>query len=546
MRRLPAPVFRLLFSVLCVLPPVFWTAGCARRETPAEAGIRTQTLLVGNAAEPADLDPQTATVLSDQIVQMALFEGLTALDEQTTGLVPAAAERWEPSPDGLTWIFHLRNGLKWSNGEALTADDFIQSWRRVLSPAFAGENAWYLYAVKNAEAYNSGKLSEASALGFAAPDARTVVVHLEHPTPYLPALVSLPAWFPVNPRVVEKFGGTTRRGTAWTRAGHHVSNGPFQLKEWTPNARIVVEKNPHYWDAPRSTLRQIIFFPIENPDVEERNFRAGQLHVTFNLPVDKIAYWRTHDDAKLRLDPIEQANFLRFNTTRPPLTDARVRRALSLAIDRDTLARTVLQGSRQPAYALTPPGTGGYTARAGVHVDFEAARRLLAEAGHPGGRGLPTLELQCRNDELSPKLAEALQAIWQRELGVRVSLAPVEQKTWVQNQQTLDYTITLAAWTADYPDPVTFLGLFTSDSGYNWTGWKNPGYDHLLGQAATTLDAHQRYEVFQRAEQLLLDEAPVAPAFVGAQAYLIHPAVRGWTPAPLVFRRYQYVSLQAP
>ncbi len=520
--------------------------GCSRRETPVEAGIRTQTLLVGNAAEPADLDPQTSTVLNDQIIQMALFEGLTVLDEQTTVPVPAAAERWEVSPDGLVWTFHLRAGLKWSNGEPLTADDFLQSWRRVLNPVFAAEGAWYLFAVRNAEAFNAGRLADITAVGLAASDDRTLVITLERPAPYLPALVSMPSWFPVNPRVLAKFGALDRRGTTWTRPGNLVSNGPFLLKEWTPNDRIVVGKNSFYWDAARTRLRQIIFFPIENPEVEERNFRAGQLHVTFNLPITKIAAWRERDPTRLRLDPQLQINFLRFNVTKPPLTDPRVRRALSLAIDRDTVARTVLQGSRQPAHSVTPPGTGGYTARAGVDLDFEAARRLLADAGFPEGRGLPAIELQCRNNELSPRLAEALQAAWQRELGVRVTISPVEQKTWVQNQQTLNYAMTIAAWTADYPDPVTFLGLFTADSSYNWTGWKNPTYDRLMGEAAGTLDAHQRYEIFQQAEKTLLEDAPVAPLHLGAQTYLLHPAVHGWVPAPLVFRRFQQITLQAP
>jgi oligopeptide transport system substrate-binding protein len=521
-------------------------AGCSRRETPVETGIRTQTLLVGNAAEPADLDPQTSAVLNDQIILMALFEGLTVLDEQTTAPVPAAAEHWEVSPDGLVWTFHLRTGLQWSNGEPLTADDFLQSWRRALNPAFAAEGAWYFFPVRNAVAYNEGKLKDVSAVGLAAPDAATLVITLERPAPYLPALVSLPSWFPINPRVVAKFGGMEKRGTAWTRPGNLVSNGPFKLKEWIPNARIVVAKNPHHWEAARTMLQQISFFPIENPDVEERDFRAGQLHVTFNLPVSKLAGWREREPARLRLDPVLQANFLRFNTTLAPLSDARVRRALSLAIDRDTLARTVLQGSRLPAHSFTPSGTGGYTARAAVGLDFAAARQLLVEAGHPGGTDIPVIELQCRTDELSPRLAEALQATWQRELGLHIAIAPVEQKTWVQNQQTLNYGITLAAWTADYPDPVTFLGLFTSDSSYNWTGWKSAAYDQLLGEAATTLDAHQRYEVFQRAEKLLLEDAPVAPLHVGAQTYLIHPAVQGWVPAPLVFRRFQQISMRAP
>jgi len=524
----------------------FVAAGCARHENPADAGIRTGTLLIGNGAEPQDLDPQVVTVLSDQNIMMALFEGLTALDEQTTKPVPAAAERWESSADGLTWTFHLRAELKWSNGEPLTASDFVASWRRVLDPAMASENGWYFYAVKNAEAFNSGRLRDFSAVGLAAPDARTLVIQLEHPTPFLPALVSLPSWFPVNPRVVAKFGGQDRRGSAWTRPGNHVGNGPFRLAEWTPNSRIVVVRNPHYWDDARNRLNRIEFSAIENPETEERDFRVGQLHVTYFLPLDKIPAWREHDPARLRLDPQSQANFLRLNVTRPPLNDARVRRALSLAIDRETLTRTVLRGSRQPAFALTPPGTGGYTARAGVHADFDAARGLLAEAGFPGGRGLPELELQCRNDGINPKLAEAFQEIWRRELGVRVAIAPLEQKTWIQNQQTLSYGITLAAWTADYPDPVTFLGLFSSDNAYNWTGWRNPEYDRLLAEAARTLEPVARYEVFQQAEKLLLEEAPVAPVYVGAQTYLIHPAVRGWVPAPLVYRRYQFVALESP
>jgi oligopeptide transport system substrate-binding protein len=529
-----------------VLLAIISLAGCARRETPVEAARRTQTLIVGNAAEPADLDPQLVTVLTDQNIMMALFEGLTALDEKSTEPVPAAAEKWEPSADGLTWTFHLRAGLKWSNGEVLTAGDFVAAWRRALNPALAAENAWYLYAVKNAEAFNTGKITDASQLGLAAPDDRTIVITLAQPTPYLPALVSLPAWFPVNLRVTEKYGGATQRGNPWTHAGHHVGNGPFLLKEWSPNARIVAEKNPYHWEAAKTELQQIVFLPTENPDAEERSFRAGQMHVTFNLPVAKIPAWRERAPEQLRLDPTLQTVFLRLNVTRPPLDNPKVRRALSLAIDRDLLAKTVLQGSRQPAHSLTPPGTGGYTSRAGADTDFEAARKLLAEAGFPGGKGLPAIEIQARNDELMPKLAEALQATWQRELGIQTSIAPMEQKTWIQNQKDLSYGVTIAAWTADFPDPVTFLGLFTSDSSYNWTGWKNPVFDELLARAGMTLDAKQRYELFQQAEALLLAESPVAPVHFGAQTYLISPQVKGWVPAPLVFRRYQYVTLQAP
>lgn len=518
-------------------------ASCAKHETPAATGSRTQTLLVGNYAEPADLDPQTAAVLSDQNILMALFEGLTALDEQSAQPVPAAAERWEVSADGLIWTFHLRAGLKWSNGETLTADDFVQSWRRILVPALAAENASYLYALKNAEALNAGKLTDPTVLGAAAPDPRTVVLTLERPTPYLPALVSLPAWFPVNVRVLAKFGPLTERGTPWTRAGNLVGNGAFSLKEWSPNARIVAAQNPHYWDTAHRQLQAVVFVPIENSDTEERDFRAGQLHLTFTLPVSKLATWREREPAKLRVDPLLQTIFLRLNTTKPPLNDPRVRRALSLAIDRDTLARTVLAGSRAPAHSFTPPSTGSYTARVHLGTDFDAARKLLAEAGHPGGKDLPALEIQTLNNDLHSKLAEALQAIWRRELGVRVTVAPTEQRTWISNQQTLNYAISTASWTADFPDPITFLGLFPTGGTYNWTGWSNPTYDKLLDSAALATDAAKRAEIFQQAEALLLTDAPVAPIFFGAQIYLIDPAVKNWAPAPLVFHRYQLTHL---
>src|SRR3954470_10441779 len=214
-------------------------SGCGKRETPVEEGIRTRTLLVGNAAEPADLDPHLASVLNDQIIVNALFEGLTLLDERTTNPLPAAAESWSVSPDGLVWTFRLREGLKWSNGDPFTADDFMQAWRRVLNPEFAADNAWYLFALKNAEAYNAKKIPDVTAVGFKAPDARTLVLTLERPTPYLAALVSMPAWFPVNVRVLAKFGGVGQRGSAWTRPGNLVSNGAFTLAEWKPNARIV-------------------------------------------------------------------------------------------------------------------------------------------------------------------------------------------------------------------------------------------------------------------------------------------------------------------
>ncbi|HEX2861725.1 MAG TPA: peptide ABC transporter substrate-binding protein, partial [Lacunisphaera sp.] len=488
---------------------------CARREDQTEAGLRAGTLLVGNLAEPQELDPQLISAYTDQNIAVALFEGLCALDERTSQPVPAVAEKWEASDDGLTYTFHLRPAARWSNGEPLTAHDFVAAWRRVLAPSLAAEYAYLLYPLKNAAALNTGRQTDFAALGAEAVDDHTLRVTLEQPTPYLPALTAQPAWFPVNPRVLARFGDVHHRLPAWTRPENLVGNGPFTLAEWQPNARLVVARSPTYWDATGVRLERIVFFPTEDPNVEERNFRAGQLHVTYGLPTSKLETYRRDHAATLRGDPFLQAIFLRFNTTRPPFTDVRVRRALSLAVDRAAIATSVLRGAGTAAPSLTPPDCAGYTARARVPTDFDAARRLLADAGFPGGAGLPALDLQVRNDEHQPRVAEVLQAQWKKELGVTLTITPLEQKTWVQNQQSLDYTLSGAGWIGDFVDPVTFLDLFVSGGGNNWTGWANPAYDQLIRQAAATPNPAARHELFQRAEAVLLEQAPVAPVFFG-------------------------------
>jgi len=529
--------------ILVVAAAVMAATGCSRRQTPATAAVRAQTLLLGNGAEPEDLDPQVVTIYSDQNILLALFEGLTAVDEKTSEAVPAAAKSWEASADGLTWTFHLRQGLRWSNGEPLTADDFVQSWKRMLSPMLGAEYANLLYPIRNAESFNQGTTADPGVLGLSAPDAVTVRIVLERPTPYFAVLVAQPPWFPVNPRVLEHFGAMSKRGTPWTRPGNLVGNGPFTLEEWVPNARIVVAKNPSYWNADTVTLRQIVFFPTESPDTEERDFRAGQLHVTYSLPVSKIGAYRRDAPDRLRVDPFLQTFFLRFNAKRAPFGDPRVRRALALAIDRDLIARRVLSGGYPPAHSLTPPDCGGYTARARVDLDAEQARSLLAEAGHPGGQGMPPFEVQVRNDGVQPPVMEAIQAMWAKQLGVHATLATLEQKTWIQNQQTLNYAVSTAGWAGDFLDPVTFLDLFVTDGGNNWTGWGDGAYDRLIAQAARTTDPGARFEVFQKAEAYLLEQAPVTPLYFGAHSYLIHPAVRGWVPALLGYHRYAYVRL---
>jgi oligopeptide transport system substrate-binding protein len=537
-----SPLLPLALVLTCA---ALGEAGCARRETLAAAGIRTHTLLIGNQNEPGSLDPHVIDAYTDQIIVTALFEGLTVLDEKSGQALPGAAERWDLSPDGLVYTFHLRAGLRWSNGAPLTAGDFVYSFRRILSPKLGSTYAYMLWPIKNAGAFNAGKLTDFGAVGATAVDDVTLRITLERPTPYLPAVAAHSTWMPVLRASVEHAGAGDDRNNAWTRPGNLVSNGPFTLAEWTPNARLVVVKNPRYWDAAHNQLERIEFFPIEKPDTEDHNFRAGQLHVTFDVPKTKIPVYAAASPSPLRIEPLLNITYLNFNVTKAPFTDPRVRRAFALAIDREAISRTVLSGAYPAAHSITPPNCGGYTARARVPDDFAGARRLLAEAGFPGGQGLPVIPVQVLNDENQPRIMEAIQAMWQRELGVRITIEPCEQKTWLQNQQTMTHTLGVLGWTGDFADPVTFLDVFRTGNGQNWTGWGSADYDHLLDEAAITADPAARFELMQQAEALLLDATPAAPLVFRARTYLISSAVKNWEPSPLGLHRFQLVRLEA-
>lgn len=519
-------------------------AGCGQHETAAEAGIRTQTLLLGNAAEPADLDPHVLYAWTDSNINYSLFEGLTLIDENTTQPVPGAAESWDVSKDGLVYTFHLRPSARWSNGDPLTAADFVYSFHRILTPTFAATYSYMLWPIKNAQLFNYGKITDFSLVGAKALDAATLEITLEKPVPYLPALVSHTTWLPVHQAVIEKFGRMDQKGTLWTRPGNLVGNGPFVLKEWVPNGRIVVDKNPLYWDAAKVRLNRIIFFPIENYDYEELSFRSGQIQVTYGLPSSKVETYRRDHPQNLVIESQLSTYYLFINVTRPPFDNPKLRRALALGIDREAITRDVMSGVPAPAHSFVPPDCAGYTTRAGIPDDLEAARKLLAEAGYPGGRGLPSFEVQSYSTESAIRSLEAIQARWSRELGVHMTITPLEQKTLFQNQQTRNYTVAYSAWIADYPDPATFLTMMVTGGGNNWAGWSNRDYDRLINVAASSPDNAVRYEAFQKAESILLDEVPLIPLYFGRRASLKQPYVRGWPLSKLGFHRFKNVWLE--
>jgi oligopeptide transport system substrate-binding protein len=533
-------LIRRLFVVLAALS----FAACAKRVTPVEDGIRTKTLLLGNQNEPASLDPHVADSLTDMIILSSLYEGLTVTDEKSSSALPGVAERWETSPDGLTYTFFLRADARWSNGDPVTARDFAYSFQRILTPAFGSAYSYMLWPLKNAERFNKGELANFAEVGVEIVDPRTLRLLLNHPTPYLPTLAAHSTWMPVHRATIEKFGKGEDRANPWTRPGNLVGNGPFTLAEWSPNARLVVNKNPRYWDAARTSLESVVFFPTEKSDTEDYNFRAGQVHLTFDVPKSKLASYRAQSPSPLRIDPLLNITYLNFNVTKAPFTDPRVRRALALAIDRDALSQKVLNGAFSAAAAIVPPDCGAYVSRSRLTLNYAEARRLLAEAGFPDGKNFPSIPVQVLNDENQPRMMEAIQAMWQRELGIRVTIEPFEQKTLFQNQQNLAHTLGFLGWTADFPDPATFLDIFRTGNGQNWTGWGDRAYDALLDQAAATADPVRRFALFQEAETLLLAQAPVAPLVHRARTYLIHPAVKNWEPAPLSVHRFKVVRLE--
>jgi oligopeptide transport system substrate-binding protein len=548
--RLTGRIFRrraARFGVLA-LAVLLAAAGCRKRETAAEVGVRTQTLLVALKAEPRDLDPHTATAPDEFTVTMALMEGLTTLDPANSAPLPGAAERWEVTPDGKQWTFHLRANGRWSNGDPVTAADFVRGCQRILTPTLGAEYAPQLYCLEGAEDFHRSRSPTFAGVGVKAPDERTVLLTLNHPVPYLAALTALPAWFPIHRATMEKFDAMGRRGTGWTRPGNHVGNGPFVLETWRPNESIRVRRADTYWDAGNVRLAAAVFFPVENLITQEAMFRAGQLHVTAdNLPAEKVRAYR-EDPARrplLHQGALLATKFFRFNCNRAPLGDPRVRRALALAIDRPTLTRQVMQ-TDLAAVSFTPPDCAGYTAEPGVTTNLAEARSLLAAAGFPEGRGFPKLNvLFYPSGSSGLPVAEAVQQMWRAGLGIDVGVVQQETKTVLDARRSMNYDILLSDWFGDYIDPSTFLDLWISTSEHNKTGWSSAEYDGLLREAANTPEPAARFALMRRAEAILLAAVPITPLFHQPTNELRHPAVHGWHSNLLATHPLQFVWLEA-
>ena len=524
-------------------------AGCSRRPTltPVEQGNRDGVLHLGNGSEPRELDPEIVTGIPESNIVRALYEPLVNYDGTDLHPVPGVARTWEISPDGLTYTFHLRPEARWSNGAPLTAPEFVRSFQRTLSPKLGAEFSYFLWVLKHAKNYNEGTLTDFAQVGVHAPDDHTLRLDLEHPAPYLLNLIAGRTWYPVYLPAIEKTGPVDERGNQrWTQPDSFVGNGPFVLTEWSIGKRVVVRKNPQYWDAAHTRLNEIDFYPIDENDTEERAFRAGQLHKTYpsNIPTAKIDVYRREHPELLRVPPYMGSYYFMLNITRPPLNDVRVRRALAMTVDRDSIVKNITRAGQQAAGTYVPPGMNGYQCTDPVPYNPEAARKLLAEAGHPGGANLPPIDLLLNTSELHKQIAEALQQMWKKELGVDIKLRNEEWKVYLNDRKAMNYTMARAGWIATYLDPLAFLDNFVTNGLNNNTGFASAEYDGLLEQARRDLDPAARNRDLDRAETILLETAPVIPLYFYTNPYLISPSVQNWNDNLFDFHPYQQVWLK--
>lgn len=499
--------FLLAVAAVC---SVFLLGGCGSARERAE-------LVFLNGAEPETLDPALITGQPEGRIANALFEGLTSYDAAANPQ-PGVAERWEISPDGRVYTFHLRGDARWSNGKPVTSEDFLRAWQRTLAPETASEYAYQLHYIKNGKAFNEGKLHDFSQVGLRASDPRTFEVTLENPTPFFIDLCAFTTLLPVHlPTVL-------REGDEWIKPGKLVGNGAFRLAEWRINDRIRLVKNPYYWNSAKVAMNSIDILPSARANTAFNYYATGLA----DLMMDKgLAPTPLMSELKKRPDfhsaPFLGTYFIRFNVTRPALIDARVRQAISLVIDKRVLVEKITKAGENPAESLVPPGTAGYQPPPGLGYDPERARRLFAEAGYPGGKGFPVVSYLYKGDsDLDRDLAVEIQGMLRRELGVNVTLQAQEWKVYLRSMSSLDYDLCRSSWVGDYKDPNTFLDMFVSGGGNNRTGWTNTVYDQLIALAGRELNPAKRFETFREAEHLLIaEEAPICPLYfyVGIQFY---------------------------
>jgi oligopeptide transport system substrate-binding protein len=498
----------------CLLSAGF--SGCSRPEPPADVTIV-------NGAEPESLDPAIVTGIPEMRITKALFDGLTRLDGQTARPAPALAERWDISSDGRSYTFHLRTNAVWSTGEPITAADVVWSWLRALNPATASDYAAQFFYIQGGEDFFAGRTAQPSGLKIL--DAHTLQVELIQPLAFFLDLCACPAFAVVPRGTIEKYGDR------WLSARPLPVSGAFQLGAWRLNDKVRLCRNPRYWDAANTASEIIDVLPIGSPNTAFNLYETGAADVVWDkdlVPAELLDVLVQRPDCHVH--GLLGTYFVRFNVTRPPFQDARVRRAFALATDKARLVKKLFTSGEKPAGHLVPDSTANYLAPDGLPFDPAQARRLLAEAGFPEGRNFPEVQYAFPAAaggaaKMPGKIAVELQHMWRETLGVQIELRQVERKIFYSAQSRLEFDLSASSWVGDYNDPNTFLDLFLANNGNNRTGWKHSRYDELIREANQQTDLAQRARLFRQAEALLVEaEAPIVPLYFFAGVSFFNPA----------------------
>jgi oligopeptide transport system substrate-binding protein len=494
----------------------------------------------GTADEPRTLDPHFVPGNAGAAVMYDMFEGLMAVDAKG-GLRPGLAESYTVSPDGLTYTFTLRPNLKFSDGHPLVADDVVYSFRRSADPKVAARSGRVLFPLKNFRAVIRGS-RPVEALGVHAQGPRTVVVEVDQPTSYLPDILASFSTGVVPRHKIEAFG------ERWTTPENIAVSGAYTLEEWVGNTYIKLKKNPNHYDAANIKVERVMFFPVERPVTALTRFRGGELDVAYGVPTDQIDWLKQNYAKELRSAPVSGVFYALLNNKKAPTDDVRVRKALSISVDRELIASSLLKGESEPAYAIVPNAMPGHDpnpmpfSKQPMEARIAEAKALLAQAGYTPEKPLK-ITYKFGGQESNRRIAVALQQMWQK-LGVEVTLENVGANNVVADARTGSYQAMRYTYYAPYPDPVAFLKLFESDANTNFSFYANPAYDEFLNTADRTIDKAQRTALLREAENRVMADFPVIPIYFHFRYYLVGQRVKGWIDNPRGEHLTRYLSLE--
>lgn len=507
-----------------------------------QSGSSENFLLRGNSGEPGTLDPHLARTSPEFIIVADLFTGL--ITQSVDGVYqPGLADNYTVSEDGLTWTFTLREGITWSDGVAISSEDFLFSFRRVMDPATASTSASLLYPIKNARAVNAGESSPTS-LGVSAPDPKTVIFELEHPTPYFESLLAGSSAMPVPKHVIDA------HGDRWARPPHAVSSGPFLLSDWSPRVHVEVSKNEKFYDAHTVKLDGVRYLPTEDLATQLKRFRAGELDIGLNFPPSQTEWVRKNLAESIRIFPIYGTYYYPFNLTSPKFSDPKTRRALNIAIDRKAITDRLLGSGETPAYSFVPPGFENYPEptkpdyAAEPMADRQAeARRLLADAGYNEANPLQ-VEIRYNMHEEHQAIAVAIAGMW-NAVGIETELLSTEMRTHFKDLAIGEFEVGRAAMWANYPDPKAFLVAFASNNkSENYSKYSDAAFDEMLEQTDTVFDPAARGAALKSTENYALAEYPVIPIYYYVSKRLVSTRVKGFKENSVGTHLSRYMSLE--